>query len=75
MFPYVISNYHDSILDLADYTNFRDLSKPMGAQTPERAHFFVEKYRQLEEAVSFVSNLDLTHLFKGGNSLHVWATL
>ena len=46
--PWVLSNYHsDSIPDLADPRNYRDLSKPMGALYEERLSKFQEKYSML----------------------------
>lgn len=50
VFPWVLADYVSNKLDLNDPKTFRDLSKPMGAQTPEGASFFAEKYAQLSEA-------------------------
>ncbi|ODV89993.1 hypothetical protein CANCADRAFT_99255 [Tortispora caseinolytica NRRL Y-17796] len=44
VFPWVIADYYSSVLDLNNPLSFRDLSKPMGAQTPERAQMFKERY-------------------------------
>ena len=42
VFPWVIADYTSETLDLSDPRTFRDLSKPMGAQTPARANEFRE---------------------------------
>lgn len=37
------------VLDLTDPTTFRDLSKPMGAQTPDRLEQFLKRYREWDD--------------------------
>lgn len=49
IFPWVISNYTADELDLNKRGNFRDLSKPMGAQTKERMDVFRERYNSMQE--------------------------
>ena len=49
VFPWVLADYTSETLDLSNPTTFRDLSKPMGAQTAESAAFYAEKYEQLAE--------------------------
>ncbi|CAG2001797.1 unnamed protein product [Fusarium graminearum] len=49
VFPWVLADYTSEDLDLDDPNTFRDLSKPMGAQTPHRVGGFVESYNALEE--------------------------
>uniref|UniRef100_A0A8C4Y9D0 LPS responsive beige-like anchor protein n=1 Tax=Gopherus evgoodei TaxID=1825980 RepID=A0A8C4Y9D0_9SAUR len=44
VFPWVITNYESEELDLTLPSNFRDLSKPIGALNPKRAAFFVPKF-------------------------------
>ena len=36
VFPWLLRSYEGDTIDLTDATSFRDLSKPMGAQTPVR---------------------------------------
>ena len=36
IFPWILADYDSEELDLSDSTTFRDFSKPMGAQSPER---------------------------------------
>lgn len=49
VFPWVLADYTSEDLDLEDPKTFRDLSKPMGAQTPNRVQGFVETYNALQE--------------------------
>ncbi|KAM7540694.1 hypothetical protein Aperf_G00000021466 [Anoplocephala perfoliata] len=44
IFPWVLSNYTSSHLDLNEPANYRDLSKPVGALSPARKAFFDERY-------------------------------
>ncbi|XP_066429755.1 lipopolysaccharide-responsive and beige-like anchor protein isoform X2 [Eleutherodactylus coqui] len=49
VFPWVITNYESEELDLTLPSNFRDLSKPVGALNPKRAAFFAERYETWED--------------------------
>ena len=49
VFPWVLRDYTSAALDLSDPASFRDLSKPMGAQRPERAEEVRERFEQLRE--------------------------
>ncbi|KAK9450527.1 uncharacterized protein V1518DRAFT_414086 [Limtongia smithiae] len=49
IFPWVIADYTSEELDLTNPSTFRDLSKPMGAQTPEREREFRERYNSLSD--------------------------
>ncbi|KAJ8612061.1 hypothetical protein MRB53_037612 [Persea americana] len=44
VFPWVLGQYSETELDLDDSASFRDLSKPMGCQTPQRERSFRERY-------------------------------
>ena len=44
VFPWVIADYTSETLDLSNPKTFRDLSKPMGALTEERAKIFRKRY-------------------------------
>ena len=48
VFPWVIADYSSDTLDLSDPRSFRDLSKPMGAQTHARAQQFQDRYEALD---------------------------
>ncbi|KAL4931718.1 Beige/BEACH domain protein [Aspergillus undulatus] len=49
VFPWVIADYTSQELDLKNPKSFRDLSKPMGCQTPEREADFRERYQAFAE--------------------------
>ena len=49
IFPWVLADYSSEELDLTDPRSFRDLSKPMGCQTPERQADFRERYHVFAE--------------------------
>ena len=49
VFPWIIADYESEEIDLDDPKTYRDLSKPMGAQSEARAQQFREKYRESEE--------------------------
>ena len=40
----MIKDYTSETLDLTDPDTFRDLTKPMGAQNPERLQDFIKRY-------------------------------
>lgn len=48
IFPWVIADYTSDELDLSKPESYRDLSKPMGAQTPQRAAQFKERFEALQ---------------------------
>lgn len=48
VFPWVIADYTSEELDLNNPLTFRDLSKPMGAQSQIRRAQFIERYEALE---------------------------
>ncbi len=43
VFPWILADYTSEELDLTDPETFRDLSKPMGAQTPRRMEQFLKR--------------------------------
>ncbi|KAG0176918.1 hypothetical protein DFQ29_005470 [Apophysomyces sp. BC1021] len=49
VFPWILADYTNEELDLNDPNTFRDLTKPMGAQTLERRLEFADRYRQWGE--------------------------
>lgn len=49
VFPWVLADYTSEELDLDDPATFRDLTKPMGAQTPSRQAEFKSRYDSLIE--------------------------
>ena len=49
VFPWVISDYTSEELDLSDPKSFRNLSKPMGCQKPEREAEIRDRYKTFAE--------------------------
>lgn len=49
VFPWVLADYKSEELDLSDPRTFRDLTKPMGCQTPERECDFKSRYESFAE--------------------------
>ena len=49
VFPWVIADYTSDELDLSNPKTFRDLTKPMGCQTPERQADFRDRYHTFAE--------------------------
>lgn len=49
VFPWVLADYTSENLDLSDPRSFRDLTKPMGCQTPDREAEFVSRYQSFAE--------------------------
>uniref|UniRef100_A0A8D0HH64 WD repeat-and FYVE domain-containing protein 4 n=1 Tax=Sphenodon punctatus TaxID=8508 RepID=A0A8D0HH64_SPHPU len=50
VFPWVLADYHSQTLNFANHKTFRDLSKPMGAQTAERRRKFIQRYKEVEKS-------------------------
>ncbi|XP_049337281.1 WD repeat- and FYVE domain-containing protein 4 isoform X1 [Astyanax mexicanus] len=48
VFPWVLADYESETLDLSSSTTFRDLSRPMGAQTEKRREKFIERYNEVD---------------------------
>lgn len=47
VFPWVVSDYKFDSLDLGKQMTFRDLSKPIGAQSSEKLETFKSKYFEI----------------------------
>nr|XP_015201808.1 PREDICTED: WD repeat- and FYVE domain-containing protein 4 isoform X1 [Lepisosteus oculatus] len=48
VFPWVLADYDSENLDLSRPGTFRDLTKPMGAQTDKRKQKFIQRYNEVE---------------------------
>lgn len=48
VFPWVISDYTSSVLDLSNPITFRDLTKPIGALDESRLEYFMERYQSFD---------------------------
>ncbi|XKL61309.1 hypothetical protein PGB90_008366 [Kerria lacca] len=44
IFPWILTNYETKELDLTSPSNYRDLSKPIGALNPTRKAYFEDRY-------------------------------
>lgn len=49
VFPWVLADYTSEKLDLTNPRSFRDLTKPMGAQNPDRQTEFRDRYQSFAE--------------------------
>jgi hypothetical protein len=49
VFPWILADYDSDFIDLNDSSSFRDLSKPMGAQSSGRLHQFVKRYKEWDD--------------------------
>ncbi|PGH04916.1 hypothetical protein GX51_03212 [Blastomyces parvus] len=49
VFPWVLADYTSDELDLTNPKTFRDLSKPMGCQTPDRESEYRSRYQSFAE--------------------------
>ena len=49
VFPWIVADYDSEELDLLSQDTFRDLSKPMGAQTPGRLEQFRKRYQDWDD--------------------------
>uniref|UniRef100_A0A8C4NGZ2 Uncharacterized protein n=1 Tax=Eptatretus burgeri TaxID=7764 RepID=A0A8C4NGZ2_EPTBU len=49
VFPWILADYDSEELNLKDPATFRDLSKPMGAQTERRLQQFVKRFQEWED--------------------------
>jgi hypothetical protein len=52
VFPFVLKDYESQELDLDDPSIYRDLSKPMGAQTANRAEGFKLRYEAWDDTLN-----------------------
>ena len=49
IFPWILADYDSEELDLNNPSTFRDLSKPMGAQTPDRMKQFKKRFQEWDD--------------------------
>lgn len=63
VFPWILSDYASEELDLADPQAFRDFTKPMGAQSPDRLEQFKKRFKVI---LCFIFMYVFTLLFETG---------
>nr|XP_018916724.1 PREDICTED: WD repeat and FYVE domain-containing protein 3 [Bemisia tabaci] len=49
VFPWILADYDCEELDLTSPSTFRDFSKPMGAQSPERLEQFKKRFKEWDD--------------------------
>ncbi|KAJ9586850.1 hypothetical protein L9F63_019532, partial [Diploptera punctata] len=49
VFPWILADYESEEMDLSDPHTFRDFSRPMGAQSPERLEQFKKRYKEWDD--------------------------
>ena len=49
VFPWTIINFSSDTLDLNDPSNYRDLTKPIGAINPKRLDDFINRFNDMPE--------------------------
>ncbi|XP_006874681.1 PREDICTED: WD repeat- and FYVE domain-containing protein 4 [Chrysochloris asiatica] len=49
VYPWVLADYTSETLNLTNPKSFRDLSKPMGAQSRERKLKFIQRFKEVEK--------------------------
>ncbi|XP_038062031.1 WD repeat and FYVE domain-containing protein 3-like isoform X2 [Patiria miniata] len=57
VFPWILADYDSEELRLDKFSTFRDLSKPMGAQTEARLQQFRKRYDEWEDPTAFSPSL------------------
>lgn len=55
VFPWILADYDSIDLDLNDSATFRDLAKPMGAQSPDRLEQFRKRYKVCNVLFRYIS--------------------
>ncbi|XP_018321850.1 WD repeat and FYVE domain-containing protein 3 [Agrilus planipennis] len=49
VFPWILADYDSEELDMADPSTFRDFTRPMGAQSPERLEQFKKRFKEWDD--------------------------
>ncbi|XP_046392591.1 WD repeat and FYVE domain-containing protein 3 isoform X2 [Ischnura elegans] len=49
VFPWILADYDSEEVDLTDPASFRDFTRPMGAQSPERLEQFKKRYKEWDD--------------------------
>ena len=54
VYPWVLSDYTSSSLDLSNESVYRDLSKPIGALNPSRLEYFKHRLQNMPDAGLYI---------------------
>ncbi|CAH1111054.1 unnamed protein product [Psylliodes chrysocephalus] len=49
VFPWILADYDSEELDLTDPSTFRDFTRPMGAQSPDRLEQFKKRFKEWDD--------------------------
>ncbi|KAJ8966192.1 hypothetical protein NQ317_015412 [Molorchus minor] len=49
VFPWILADYDTEEIDLTDASTFRDFTRPMGAQSPERLEQFKKRFKEWDD--------------------------
>lgn len=49
IFPWILADYDSPEVDFNDPATFRDFTKPMGAQSPDRLHQFKKRFKEWDD--------------------------
>lgn len=61
VFPHIVADYLSSTLDLSNGQTFRNLEKPMGAQTPERENVALNIFNELSDHPSELRHYSMNY--------------
>lgn len=64
VFPWILADYDSEELDLNDPCTFRDFTKPMGAQSPERLEQFKKRFKVSERKTVELSKINYYIMFR-----------
>ena len=71
VFPWILSDYDSTTLDLGSTATFRDLSKPMGVQNPGHVTEIRQKYENFEDPSGTIAKFHYgTHYSNSAMVLH-----
>ena len=71
VFPWILSDYSSTSLDLGSTATFRDLSRPMGAQNPGHVEEIRQKYDNFEDPSGTIAKFHYgTHYSNSAMVLH-----
>lgn len=63
VFPWILNDYESDVLDFSNHAIFRDFSKPMGAQCPQRLEQFLKRYNYCLQSLAFLNLFVICSLY------------
>jgi len=61
VFPWILADYDTEELDLTDPNTFRDFTRPMGAQSPERLEQFKKRFKVTIKSICCSKKVSTTY--------------